>query len=50
MKTLFTLLTLIALTFTTHAERLVLVGVSYGKNLLAITDADGNEVGVVTSG
>ena len=44
MKTLFTLLTLIALTFTTHAERLVLVGVSYGKNLLAITDADGKVI------
>jgi len=44
MKTLFALLTLIALTFTTHAERLVLVGVSYGKNLLAITDADGKVI------
>ena len=44
MKTLFTLLTLIALTFTPHAERLVLVGVSYGKNLLAITDADGKVI------
>jgi len=41
MKTLFTFLTLIALTLTTHAERLVLVGVSYGKNRLAITDASG---------
>jgi len=41
MKTLFTLLALIAFTLTVQAERLVLVGVSYGKNLLAITDADG---------
>ena len=24
-----------------HAERLVLVGASYGKNILAITDAEG---------
>ena len=43
MKTLF-MHTLIALTFTTHGERLVLVGVSYGKNLLAITDADGKVI------
>jgi len=41
MKTLFTFLALISLTFSTQAERLVLVGVSYGKNLLAITDAKG---------
>ena len=41
MKTLFTFLTLLALSLNVHAERLVLVGVSYGKNLLAITDADG---------
>ena len=41
MITLCTFLALISLTFSTQAERLVLVGVSYGKNLLAITDAKG---------
>ena len=41
MKKLFTFLTFIVFSLTTHAERLVLVGVSYGKNRLAITDASG---------
>ena len=41
MKTLFTFLTLLALSSNVNAERLVLVGASYGKNLLAITDTDG---------
>jgi len=44
MKTLFPLILTVLLSlsaFTAKAERLVLVGASYGKNILAITDADG---------
>ena len=49
MKSLLTLLTAFAFAFslsllTAHAERLVLVGASYGKNILAITDAKGEVI------
>jgi hypothetical protein len=44
MKNIFTIATILALTFTAQAERLVLVGASYGKNILAITDAKGEVI------
>jgi outer membrane protein assembly factor BamB len=39
-----TVIVLACLSATTQAERLVLVGASYGKNLLAITDAKGDVI------
>jgi hypothetical protein len=47
MKSLLPLLTAFAFSLsllTAHAERLVLVGASYGKNILAITDAKGEVI------
>lgn len=47
MKSLLPLLTAFAFSLsplTSHAERLVLVGASYGKNILAITDAKGEVI------
>ncbi len=44
MKSIFTAIALLSLALTTHAERLVLVGASYGKNILAITDAKGEVI------
>ena len=44
MKNIFSAFAILSLTITTHAERLVLVGASYGKNILAITDAKGDVI------
>ena len=44
MKNIFVAVALLAFAFTTQAERLVLVGASYGKNILAITDAKGDVI------
>jgi hypothetical protein len=41
---LFAALSLCLTVFTSQAERLVLVGASYGKNILAITDAKGEVI------
>jgi hypothetical protein len=44
MKHIFATAAILAFTFTAQAERLVLVGASYGKNILAITDAKGEVI------
>ena len=44
MKNILATLALLAITLTAQAERLVLVGASYGKNILAITDAKGEVI------
>ncbi len=44
MKKKFAAVAILAFTLTIHAERLVLVGASYGKNILAITDAKGEVI------
>jgi hypothetical protein len=44
MKNILATFALLAITLTAQAERLVLVGASYGKNILAITDAKGEVI------
>ena len=44
VKNIFVAVAILAFTLTTQAERLVLVGASYGKNILAITDAKGDVI------
>ena len=44
MKSIFTAIAFLSLALTAQAERLVLVGASYGKNILAITDAKGEVI------
>lgn len=44
MKSIFTAIAILSLALTAQAERLVLVGASYGKNILAITDAKGEVI------
>ncbi len=44
MKSFFTTIAFLSLALTAQAERLVLVGASYGKNILAITDAKGEAI------
>ncbi len=44
MKNILTVIALLAITLTAQAERLVLVGASYGKNILAITDTKGEVI------
>ena len=44
MKSIFTAIAFLSLALAAQAERLVLVGASYGKNILAITDAKGEVI------
>jgi outer membrane protein assembly factor BamB len=44
MKSIFTAIAFLSLALAAQAERLVLVGASYGKNILAITDTKGEVI------
>ncbi len=44
MKNILTVIALLAITLAAQAERLVLVGASYGKNILALTDTKGKVI------